>query len=80
MSMPVPPPVTSWQVTSTTETQEVDSAGSVVRGARVHFTTGTGQSASVFIPQAQLNVDNVRAAIAAKAALLDQVGTLTSGD
>lgn len=68
----------SWSVTGSTETREIAPDGTPVQGVRVYFTTGLGQSGSVFIPQNQFTVVNVRAAVSDKAVLLDQVASLVS--
>lgn len=79
MTVPMPPPVTSWQVTSQTERTDIASDGTPVRGMAVYYTTGAGHAGSVFVPASQYTPDNVRAMIAAAAARLDAVGALTSG-
>lgn len=80
MTMPTPPPVTSWQVTGQAERTDIAADGSPVRGMVVYFTTGNGHTGSVFVPMAQYGTDPVRAAISAAAARMDAVGALTSGD
>lgn len=70
-------PVSGWTVTSQQETFEQGPAGTMARGVRVYFTLASGPGGSVFIPDAQYNPDNVRAAIAAKAHLLNQVQGLS---
>lgn len=79
MTMPVPPPVTSWQVTGQAERTDIAADGTPVRGMTVYFTTGAGHQGSVFVPAAQYTADNVRAMIAAAAARMDEIGSLTSG-
>ena len=59
------------------ETQELDARGNVIRGFRVLFTTGKGQKGSVFVPLAQYNPVNVRAAVASHANQLDAVAGLS---
>lgn len=66
-------PVSGWAVTTQSETLERDDAGNVTRGYRVVFRTAKGATGSVFLPLAQYNPSNVRAAIAAMAHQLDQV-------
>lgn len=79
MTVPTPPPVTSWQVTGQTERTDIAQDGTPVRGMAVYYTTGHGYQGSVFVPAAQYTADNVRAMIAAAAARLDQIGSLASG-
>lgn len=79
MTMPVPPPVTSWHVTGQAERTDIAADGNPVRGMTVYFTTGAGHQGSVFVPAAQYTADNVRAMIAAAAARMDEIGSLTSG-
>lgn len=75
-SRPPSAPVTGWRVTDQVPTTEQTPSGRAERGMRVSFMTGKGVSGSVFIPESQYTPDNVRAAIAAQAALIDQVHAL----
>lgn len=70
-------PVTGWTVGSQTETYEPGPNGQITRGVRVYFTLPSGVGGSVFIPEAQYNPVNVRAAIAAKASMIADVSNLT---
>jgi len=79
MTMNQTPPPTTWQVTGQTEYTQVGQTGPPVAGVKVFFTTGQGHSGSVFLPSAQYNAANVRAAVQAAAVNMDQVGSLTSG-
>lgn len=78
MSTPQPPPTTTWQVTGTMEKTQIGPDGTPAQGLTVNFTTGTGQSGSVWLPKSGLSADAVRAAIAPAAALRDQIYALTS--
>lgn len=79
MTQPMPPPVTSWQVTGQAERTDIANDGTPVRGVVVYFLTGAGHQGSVFVPATQYTPDNVRAMIAKAAAQMDAVGALTSG-
>lgn len=68
----------SWSVTSQQQTTQPDAAGRFTTGVIVNFTTAKGHSGSVFVPEAQYSVDNVRAMVQAKANLLDAVGSLSA--
>lgn len=79
MSSPrAPLPETAWQVTAQQEVTEPGPTGNFEPGVRVSFRTGGGHAGSVFIPASQYNLNQVRAAVAGQAALLDAVGALTS--
>lgn len=63
-----------WTVTGQVSDQVVlTPAGQAVTGVYVYFTTGEGQSGSVFVEDAHYNAKTVHAMIAAKATLLDEV-------
>lgn len=68
----------TWTVTGQIPRTRVNTANQVEEGYDVGFTTGEGHTGTVFVPEARYNRDNVRALIAAKAALLDSVGALSS--
>lgn len=71
---------TTWQVTGDTPGQyDFDGAGNPVVGHTVAFVTGEGHTGSVFIPDTHYNATYVRAQIQAKARIVDEVNTLTSG-
>lgn len=78
MSTPQPPPTTTWQVTGTQERKQIGPDGTPADGLTVSFVTGTGQSASVWVPRAGLTPDAVRAAIAQVAVQRDAIAALTS--
>jgi hypothetical protein len=80
MTADVPmPPATGWHVVAQTETENLDpTLNQFVPGYRVAFTTAGGNSGSVFIPRVNYSAATVAAAVAAHAALLDQVGGLSS--
>lgn len=70
-------PVTGWTVTSQSQTIQAGPSGQITRGVEVYFTLPTGSGGSVFVPESSYNAANVRAAIAAKAAVLAQVDQLS---
>ena len=67
----------TWSVSGTRDDSVVDTTGGVVQGTRITFVTGTGQQSQVFVPEINLDPEVARAAIAAKAATLDQIAQLT---
>jgi hypothetical protein len=66
-----------WSVTGQEEQVGLDQAGKPVRGMLVRFQTGKGVAGSVFIPLADYNVANAKAAIAGAAGEIDAVHGLT---
>lgn len=69
-----------YQVTSQASGQvQVTQAGQVVTGVQVYFTTGDGNTDSVFVPDEHYNVDNVRKMVTARATLVDTIGGLSDG-
>jgi hypothetical protein len=70
-------PITGWAVTSQLETYGPDATGQAVEGVKITFRTGKGVTASVFVPKSRYTPDNARAAIAAQAAAIDAVHTMT---
>lgn len=69
----------TWQVTGDTPDQyQFDAAGNPTVGHVVAFLTGNGGRGTVFVPEDHYNPDTVRTLIAAKAATVDQIGSLTS--
>lgn len=70
----------TWRVTSQQETTETTPGVGFTRGYRVAFTTGEGNSGSVFVPMDRYTPDNVRLLVASVADRIDSVGSLTSGD
>lgn len=69
----------SWTVTSQGESTEIQSNGQAVRGYRVYFTTGTGQSGSVWIPESSYTPERAKLLVGAAAANADAIGNLSSG-
>lgn len=76
MTEPTPRP--AWAVTSQSQRTKVMDNNNLVDGYDVYFTTAGGHAGSVFVPMARYTTDNVAAAVAAQAELLDAVGNLTS--
>lgn len=68
---------TTWKVTSQVPAIWLGGNGQAVNGIEVFFTTGAGHSGSVKLPETAYSVDNARTAIAARAQLLDAVGSLS---
>lgn len=67
----------SWTVTGQLDQQYGDvGSGTPVLGHVISFITGDGDRGSVFIPADKYNAANVRAAIVAKATVIDQVAHL----
>lgn len=72
---------TTWKVTGDTPGQyDYDGAGNPVVGHLIAFVTGENRPGSVFVPEAHYNPDYIRHQVAAKAAVVDQVGNLASGE
>lgn len=70
----------TWEVTGQQADQtQITQAGQVVTGHVVYFTTGEGNSDSVFVPDGQYNANTVRRLIEARAAIADEVGSLAAG-
>lgn len=68
-----------WIVTGQATGQVVNTqAGQSVVGTEVYFVTGDGNEGSVFVPDNKYTARNVKQAIHERAALLDEVGRLTS--
>lgn len=65
-----------WSVTGQNEASEVNGAGQLLKGVRIYFRTGGGVDSSVFVPESQYNAAAVRAAIAARAAVVDEIASL----
>lgn len=79
MSMPAPGDAVSYTVTGQTERDQVQSAGPPVRGVTIFYTTGKGNSGSVWVPYATYNQgpSAVAPLIAAAAGRMDQIGSLS---
>lgn len=70
----------SWDVTADLPGQfDFDAAGNPIDGHRISFVTGKGAKGTVFVPEAHYNAASVRAMIQAKAAVADEIATLSSG-
>lgn len=67
-----------WKVTGTTETMLPDSTGRFVTGYQISFTTGAGNSGTVFLPRDRFTQQAATDAINAHAALLDSVNGLSA--
>jgi len=70
-------PSSGFRIDSQQETTEVDQRGRAMDGIRVFFTTARGNQGSVFLARSLYTVTNARAAVAAQAAVMDQVHQLT---
>lgn len=69
--------ITGWQVTAQNVDQvTTDDSGQIVRGTIVRFVTEGGAHGSVFVPDIYYNAKTVHQMIAAKAAIIDEVGAL----
>lgn len=66
-------PTPSWEVTGQQETMDQGPGGSYVQGTKVTFRTASGAVGSVFVPQDQYTVDQVRRLVAERAATMDAV-------
>lgn len=62
-----------FRVTSQVDQSGQDATGKFVAGRSVQFVTGNGTPGSVFIPLTLYTPDNVMAAIANQAAIIDAV-------
>lgn len=72
------PSGTGWIVTGQDPDQLIITpAGKPVGGTRVYFATGAGNTGSVFVDDGHYHPRQVHAALAARAALVDQIGELT---
>ena len=78
MAADTPATSVSWRVVSQQETSEPGANGTYTKGVLVYFLLSSGANGSVFIPDAQYSIDNVKAAVAARAAQIASVGALTS--
>ena len=79
MSTPATPASSTWKVTGQNQVTEIAPGGTPTQGVRVYYTTGAGQSGSVFVPMAKYTPEGVAAAVAEAAATMDAIGSLTSG-
>lgn len=76
--MTMPATESGWKVTSQRETSAPDPSGNYTEGMVVAFTTRGGVSGSVFVPNSQYNKATVKQMIGERAAVLDDVQSLTS--
>ncbi len=69
-----------WNVTSQITDQVINTdAGQTVVGTYIYFATGDGNTANVFVPDNHYSKkDKVRAMIAEKAKLVDEIGRLSA--
>lgn len=68
----------TWTIASQSPRSRVDAGGVVQEGYDVTFTTGDGNTGTVFVPGSRYTVDNVRQAVTELADRLDTIGALTS--
>ncbi|HUZ84158.1 MAG TPA: hypothetical protein VMU66_05650 [Gaiellales bacterium] len=66
-----------WEITAQREDYRPGPTGAFVAGVVVTFRLPSGTTGSVFIPDSQYSAEIVRAAIAARAAVMEAVNTLT---
>lgn len=71
---PAPP---AWVITQQQPTSDLGPGGSYVSGVKVTYRTAAGVVGSVFVAESDFTPDNVRAAVAARAAASDAVAGLT---
>lgn len=67
----------AWTVISQSETMGISPTGGAGSGVKVSFRLADGTVGSVFLPDAQYTAENVKAAIAARVAVLTSVKGLT---
>jgi hypothetical protein len=65
-----------WTIIGQAETMQTDDAGAFVPGVTITFQLQGGQTGSVFVPNARYNVENVRAAVNARAGAMAAVAKL----
>lgn len=65
-----------WRITASQEQQAPGAAGTYTKGRQIFFALDSGPSGSVFLPNDQLTVDAVRAAINAAASTLANIHAL----
>lgn len=66
-----------WRVTGQSERTIIDATGAAVNVMQVSFQLADGTAGTVNVPLGQYNPEQVRSAIAAKAATIAAVNTLT---
>jgi hypothetical protein len=68
----------SWVVTGqSTDQLKEDSAGRVIVGTYIYFTTGEGNDGSVFLPDAHRSRENAHKMLMVAAKRLDEIGGLS---
>jgi hypothetical protein len=72
-----PTPSAHWRVTAQQEEMAPGAAGTYTKGVRVFFQLDSGPSGSVFVPNETYTIDNVRAAILARANAMADVHALS---
>jgi hypothetical protein len=71
--------IKGWAVTDqATDQVTVTDSGKVVTGTQVFFATEQGNTGSVFVPDQHYTKTKVHASLAHRAALVDEIGALTS--
>lgn len=80
MNMPNPPQGLSWEVTGSSETSQLGTGNTLVRGRQVEFRTGSNGTGTVFIPDNVTSTEAMKAIVAHAAARVDEMNSLTSGD
>jgi hypothetical protein len=76
VAMPPGTASSGWKVVSQQETMGLDPMGRAVEGIKVYFQTERGLSGSVFVPKADYNLLNVKAAIQDAVGMLHTVHDL----
>jgi hypothetical protein len=77
MAQQMTPAASTWKVTSQVE-QAQGSPQGIVRGVLITFTTGLGNTGTVFVSNDRYNATNAYAAIMERATMLDSVSQLTN--
>ncbi len=70
------PTMTGWRVTGQSPAKQPTTAGTFQDGINVTFITGKGVVGTIFVPETVYTPENVKALIAQKVAVLDQVSAL----
>lgn len=70
----------SWRVTKDQPDQVWFVNSADVTGHLISFVTGNGHAGSVQVPDTEYTVPRVKAIVQAKANIVDEVGSLSSGD
>jgi hypothetical protein len=68
-----------WKVTGVTVGQGRDQSNAFVPGWNVTYQLASGATGQIFVPKTAGDMDAVKAAVAADAATLSALSTLTSG-